>query len=161
MVNSDVQLSHLIPMRGERKRQLIIYGVLIVLSLTVANSAFAVFVESFGHIGTLRVLKGQVRDSHDEPVANAEVRIEGPSTEQSYVLYTDEKGVFRKDDLHSGKYLVSATGSVFNISEFTVRIAPDDPYASTKFAVVRLSPGCASGNSGVKLLSKLSQRSFK
>jgi hypothetical protein len=143
------------------KRYFLIFGVLIPLWLWVANSAFAVFVENFGHIGTIRVLKGQVRDSLDELVPNAEVRIKNVSTEESYLLTADEKGVFRKDDLRSGKYLVSATDSAFNISEFTVRITPNDPDASNKFAIVRLSPGCASGNSGVKLLSKLTQRSFK
>ena len=148
-------------MRSRQKRYMLTFGVLVALCLSVRNSAFAEFVEHFGHIGTLRVLKGQVRDGLDDPVPNAEVRIKNLSKDESYLLTADEKGVFRQDELRSGKYLVSATGSAFNISEFTVRITPNDRNASNKFAIVRLSPGCASGNSGVKLLRKLTQRSFK
>ena len=148
-------------MRSRQKGYILIFGVLITLCLSVGNSVLAGFVEHFGHIGTLRVLKGQVRDGLDDPVPNAEVRIKNLSTDESYLLKADDKGVFRQDDLRSGKYLVSATGSAFNISEFTVRITPNDRNASNKFAIVRLSPGCASGNSGVKLLGKLTQRSFK
>jgi hypothetical protein len=121
----------------------------------------AEFVENFGHIGTMRVLKGQVRDGLDTPVPDAHIEVKNLSNDETYSIDADDKGVFTKDDLPAGKYEVSVRASLFNIGEYTVRIKPNDSSASNKVTVIRLSPGCASGNSGVALVSKSSQRSFR
>jgi len=135
-------------------------GLLIVVGVFRDNSVYAGFVESFGHIGTMRVLKGQVRDGLDVVVPNARVNVKAVENDTTYDVSADERGVFRKHDLPPGKYLVSVSASGFNVSEYTVRIEPNGFASSNKFTIVRLSPGCASGNSGVKLVSKLSGRSF-
>ena len=137
----------------------------LVLSLTLVagsnTNALAQFIETFEHVGTMRMLKGQVRDSLDLPVAHARLRVSALSSETTYSIEADEDGVFGKKDLPAGKYSVRVSAMGFNFGEYTVLIKPHDSSASNKYTVVRLSPGCASGNSGVALVSKLSQRSYR
>jgi len=142
------------------RRKISSLALTVAVGLIAVTTVYAEFVETFGHIGTMRVLKGQVRDGLDVPVPNAQLRIKALENDESYFVTADERGVFTKNDLPSGKYLVSVSASAFNISEYTVRIKHGSG-ASNKYTVVRLSPGCASGNSGVKLVSKLTDRSFR
>jgi hypothetical protein len=120
----------------------------------------AQFTEAFGHIGMVRALKGQVRDSLDQPIPQAKVKVKNLASNETYLVDADDDGVFRKDDLPDGEYLVSATGSAFNITEYTLQIKRKDSHASNKYMIVRLSPGCSWSNSGVKLVRKLSDRSI-
>lgn len=137
----------------------------LILSLTLLAGSETIlpaqFTETFDYIGTMRALKGQVRDGLDFPVAHAHLQVSDISNDKTYDVQANEDGVFRKNDLPAGKYSVRVTASGFNIGEYTVRIKPRDSSASNKFTIIRLSPGCASGNSGVALVSKLSQRSFR
>jgi hypothetical protein len=71
------------------------------------------------------------------------------------VLEADEDGNFIKADLPSGKYKINVRGTGSNIGEFTVRISQGSPSTSSKYIIVKLSPGCASGDSGLKLVSKI------
>jgi len=137
-------------------------GLVVILSVLASVSvAGAQSMETFGHVGTMRILNAQVRDGLDVPVAGATVDVKNVATSQTYSLDADDRGVFRKDDIPPGKYLVTISAGGFNGAQYTVTIGRKNSSASTKYTVIRLSPGCASGNSGVALVSKLSQRSFK
>ena len=142
-------------------RRKIITIILSCVFVTMGHAAVAQFMETFGDIGTMRVLKGQIRDGLDAPVPGATVTVKNVATEQSFSLDADERGVFRKTDLPSGKYSVTVYARGFNGGQYTVTIGRKDSSASNKYTVIRLSPGCASGNSGVALVSKLTQRSFR
>jgi hypothetical protein len=118
----------------------------------------AQFLEDFGHIGTLKMVKGQVRDSIDTPIPHATLRITNLGNDGDYVVTADESGNFIKPDLPSGKYRIRVEASASNIAEFTARISQGSPFTSGKYLIVKLSPGCASGDSGVSLVSKLKKQ---
>ena len=154
-------------MKDEKKKRF--FGRSIVFSLSLllmiamcANSiVFGEFIEDFGHIGTVRVFRGQVRDGLDVPVPRASLRIDNLTTGKTYSIDADENGVFKKDDLASGKYRVEVKAAGFNINKYTVKISRHSLIASRKYTVVRLSPGCASGNSGIALVKKVNEPSFR
>jgi len=76
------------------------------------------------------------------------------------VIEADEGGNFVKADLPSGKYKIKVSGTDSNIGKFTVRISHGSPFTSSKYIIVKLSPGCASGDSGLKLVSKINKQSL-
>ena len=116
--------------------------------------ASAQFLLNFGHAGTLRTLKGQVRYSDDTPIPHATLSISEVGNEKDYVIEADEGGNFIKPYLPSGKYKIRVRGEGSNIGEFTVRISQGSPATSSKFMIIKLSPGCASGDASVKLAGK-------
>jgi hypothetical protein len=120
--------------------------------------ASAQFLEDYGHAGTLRTLKGQVRYSDDTPIPHATLRITNLGNGKDYVIEASEGGNFIKADLPSGKYKINVSGTGSNIGEFTVRISQGSPTTSSKYIIVKLSPGCASGDSGLKLVSKIKKQ---
>lgn len=136
---------------------------LIVSLAFIANSrtvVFGEFIEDFGHIGSVRKFKGQVRDGLDVPIPKASLQLTNLSNGEIRSVDADEKGQFSEDEVSSGKYRVRVTGNGFNIAEYTVKISRGNPFASTKYIVIRLSPGCATGNSGIALVRKANQPSF-
>lgn len=138
-----------------------VFLLLTVLGLTALPSrsvASPQFVEDFGHAGTVRIFKGQVRYSDDTPISGATLRITSLGNDNDYVIEADEDGNFMKSDLPSGKYKINVRGTGSNIGEFTVRISQGGPSTSSKYIIVKLSPGCASGDSGVKLASKVKKQ---
>ena len=122
-----------------------------------ARAASAQFVESFGSAGTIKTFQGQVRDLLDAPISSAEITITNVASKVSYSLTADENGAFRKQNLPPGEYEVRVHGFGFNFGEYTVKI---DLSGSKRYVITRLSPGCASGNSGVALVKRLKDRSF-
>jgi hypothetical protein len=140
------------------KMFLLSVGLLGISSLTNKVVAYAEFIEDFGHIGTLRTFKGQVRDSGDTPIPHATLSITDLGNDKDYLIEAEEGGNFIKADLPSGKYKISVRGAGSNIGEFTVRISQGSPFTSSKYIIVKLSPGCASGDSGVTLVSKIKKK---
>jgi hypothetical protein len=134
--------------------------VLVLLARCNNSIALAQWVEDFGYIGSFQILKGQIRDGLDEPVPQATLTLDELKTGKSYSINADEKGYFENSGLPPGKYRVEVKATGFNIGVYTVRIGRSSS-ASKKYTVVRLSPGCGSGNSGVAVVSKINQRSFK
>lgn len=130
---------------------------LIMAALDKRAVASAQFVEDFGHIGTLKIAKGQVRVSINTPVPHATLRIMNVENDRNYVIAANENGNFIKPDLPSGKYRIRVEASGFNIAEFTVSVTRRSPTPG-KFLVIKLSPGCASGDPGVSLVSKIKKR---
>jgi hypothetical protein len=119
------------------------------------------FIEDFGKAGTFRALKGQVRDGADTPIPNVTIEAVNLKTEESYCFQADSQGRFEKTGLPAGSYRVTFKSDAFNIGQLSVRISRLNFLASTKYLVVRLSPGCATGNSGVATVKKLSSPSFE
>jgi len=136
---------------------LLMLTVLVVSALDERGVVSAQFVENFGHIGTLKMVKGQVTDSI-RPVSGATLYITNVANESNYVITVNEDGNFIKPDLPSGKYRIRVEASGFNFGEFTVRVSRGSPSTRGKFMVISLSPGCASGDSGVSLVSKIKKR---
>src|SRR5262249_931695 len=136
-------------------------AVFITLVINCGSIAYGEFIESFGHIGAVRTLKGQVRDGIDEPIPNAKIVITRLATGQIYSSNADGNGRFKKDGLPPGKYKMSVGAMGFNISECAVDINQRRLAASRKYMVIRLSPGCATGNSGVALVNKITDPSFQ
>ncbi|MFN2493276.1 MAG: carboxypeptidase-like regulatory domain-containing protein [Pyrinomonadaceae bacterium] len=126
-----------------------------------ALPAVAQFIENFGHAGHMRTLKGQIRDGLDNPIPSARLHIKRLSDDKLYSTDGDEKGIFQKDDLPSGKYEVLVWASGFNIGKYTLDVDSNGKNASEKYSIIRLSPGCASGNSGLVLVKSLDQPSFR
>ena len=136
-------------------------SLLTVLGLTTfdgSSVASAQFLEDYGHAGTLRTFKGQVRYSDDSPIPHATLRITNLGNGKDFVIEADEGGNFIKADLPSGKYKINVRGTGSNIGEFTVRISQGGPSTSSKYIIVKLSPGCASGDSGLKLVSQIKKQ---
>lgn len=134
---------------------------LAVLSVSVFDSrsiSAAQFALDFGHAGTFRILKGQVRFSDDFPIAHATLSITKLGIDKEYVIETDEDGNFIKADLPSGKYNIRVRGTGTNIGQFTMRISQGGPYTSSKYIIIKLSPGCASGDAGLKTVSKIKNK---
>jgi hypothetical protein len=136
----------------------------VVLSLLIVSGfaafagpgvAYAEFTEDYGHAGVLKTFKGQVRISDDSPIPGATLTITRLRNGQDYSIETDEYGNFRKADLPSGKYKIVVSSTSTNIGEFTVSISQGSPNTSSKYIIVKLSPGCASGDSGLQLVSKI------
>src|SRR5215470_120952 len=50
-------------------------AVFVTLVINCGSIAYGEFIESFGHIGTVRIFKGQVRDGSDEPIPQAKIEI--------------------------------------------------------------------------------------
>jgi len=143
-----------------------VFAGVLLLSLAVAGVpvldgggiASAQFLLEFGHAGTLRMLKGQVRYSDDTPIPHATLSISDLGNDKDYVVEADEEGNFIKPYLHSGKYKIRVRGAGSNIGEFTVRISQGSPSTPGKYLIVKLSPGCASGDSGLQLVSKIKKQ---
>lgn len=131
---------------------------LIVCVLDQRSVVSAQFIEDFGHIGTLKMVKGQVRDSISSPVSHATLRIINVVNETNYVISANEDGNFIKPDLPSGKYRIRVEASGFNIGEFTVTLSRGRLSAARKFMIIKLSPGCASGDPGVSLVTSIKKR---
>ena len=141
------------------KAYLLLLAILGMAALDNRSVVSAQFLEDFGHIGTLKMFKGQVRDGLDSPIPHATLKIINLKEDaDDYAIEADESGNFIKTDLPSGKYRINVLASGFNIGEFTVRISQDSLFASEKYIIVKLSPGCSSGDSGVKLVSKIKKR---
>ena len=130
---------------------------LIVCALDQGSVVSAQFVEDFGHIGTLKMVKGQVTDSVS-PVPRATLFITNIANDRNYVITVNEDGNFIKPDLPSGTYRIKVEAVGFNIGEFTLRVRRGSRSTPGKFMIISLSPGCASGDSGVALVSKLKKR---
>jgi hypothetical protein len=131
---------------------------LIVLGLTAFDCpsvTSAQFIEHYGHAGSLRTFKGQVRLSDDSPIPHATISITNLGNDKGYLIETDEGGNFIKADLPSGKYRITVRSTGTNIGQFTVRISHGNFLTSSKYIIVKLSPGCASGDSGLKLVRKI------
>lgn len=126
-----------------------------VTALEGPGAASASFHEDYGHAGIFRALKGRVVFSDDTPVPRATLTISKPGSDQRYVTEADGDGNFVKADLPSGKYKIDVRGSGANSAEFTVRISQGGPTTSSNYIIVKLSPGCASGDSGLKSVSKI------
>ena len=148
-------------MKRMMRKQILVRAFLLLLALlgmsSLPNRAAIPlrFIEDYGHVGTIKMLKGQVRDSADIPIPQATVSISNLGKDRNYVIESDENGNFLKYDLPSGKYKIRIDHPAHNIGEFTVRISQGSPFTSGKYMIVKLSPGCASGDSGVKLVSKI------
>ena len=136
-------------------------AVFVTLVINCGSIAYGEFIEGFGHIGTARTLKGQVRDGSDEPIPQANIEVTRLSTGKIYSIKADGNGCFKKDGVPPGKYRIRVGAVGFNISEYTVNINQHSLAALRKYTVVRLSPGCGSGNSGVALVNKINDRSFQ
>ena len=117
--------------------------------------ASATFHEDYGHAGTFKALKGRVVFSDDTPIPDATLTITRLGSDKRYVIEADGDGNFVKADLPSGKYKIYVSGYGSNSAEFTVRISQGSPSTSSKYIIVKLSPGCASGDSGLKFVSKI------
>ena len=140
------------------KARIVIRGFLLAAAFVVsAQPVAAQFVEDFGHAGTVRKFQGQIRDSLDDPVSGAKVTITNVATQKVYNLNANDEGVFQKGDLPGGKYEVRVSAMGFNFAEYTIRIAPS---GGKLYIITRLSPGCASGDSGVVLVRRLKDRSI-
>ncbi|HKO96612.1 MAG TPA: carboxypeptidase-like regulatory domain-containing protein [Pyrinomonadaceae bacterium] len=139
----------------------VLLSLVIVLGLTAFDGpavASAVFHEHYGHAGVLRTFKGQVRYSDDTPIPHATLSISTLGKDKEHLIETDEGGNFIKVDLTSGKYKIVVRSAGTNIGEFTLRISQGGPSTSSKYIIVKLSPGCASGDSGVELVSKIKKQ---
>ena len=122
-----------------------------------ARAASAQFTEDFGKVGTVHKFQGQIRDSLDAPVFGAVITIKNVSTNDTHELIADENGVFRTSKLPRGEYAVRVRATGFNFADYVVNI---DPAGSKMYVVTRLSPGCASGDSGVALVKRLKDRTI-
>jgi hypothetical protein len=127
-------------------------GVSVAIGSTVSAGKF---IEDFGDVGTLRSFRGQVRDSADNPVPRARFRILSLTTKNVFEIQADKDGRFEKRDLPSDKYRVEVDADAYNIGEYKLKISRFGLFASGKRILVRLSPGCASGPSGVTLVRKI------
>jgi len=136
-------------------------AVFVTLIINCGSMAYGQFIESFGHVGAVRIFKGQVRDGSDEPIPHAKVVITRLTTGKIYSTNADGNGCFKKDGLPLGKYRIKVDAIGFNIGEYTVNINQYSSAASRKYIAVRLSPGCASGNSGIALVNKIKDPSFQ
>ena len=134
--------------------------ILLLLMLNLCTIAFGHWLEHFGHTGAIKKLQGQVRDGLDAAIPRATIEITDLDKGQTFSITADEKGRFKKNRLPSGKYQIKVSARGFNLSEYTVNIDVNDHQALNKYTVVRLSPGCASGNSGVTLVNKINDPSF-
>jgi hypothetical protein len=142
------------------RRLLIVISACVITTICLTPNVFGKFIEDFGHVGAVKIFKGQVRDGDDKPTSGATLSMSNVKTGKSYSIEADENGDFRKSSLPNGKYKVRVEASWSNITEYTVEIS-NRPKALSKFIIVRLSPGCASGNSGVALVRRRNQRSFQ
>jgi hypothetical protein len=133
------------------------------IALIISNSsiAYGQWLENFGYLGAVKELKGQVREGDDTPIPRANIKITNLATGKVHLIEADKDGCYRKAGLLFGIYKVTVNAQGHNVGEFTVTINTNDSSANAKrYTVVRLSPGCASGNSGVALVGKLSDPSF-
>lgn len=121
----------------------LLFVVGIVFSSDIA--AYGQFVEDYGNIGTLKNFKGQVMDAGDGLIPFAEIELINLDSKKEYSVKADENGIFFGNNLPLGKYKIRIVLSGFNQTEFTVKLRPGSISASSKFIIVRLSPGCASG----------------
>lgn len=117
------------------------------------------FTEDFGNAGTFKIFRGQVRFADDAEIGYANLTVTNLKNGQVYEIEADEDGNFIKGDLPSGKYRIRVHGPGTNTGDFTLRISHGGPSASARFIIVKLSPGCASGDSGLKLVNKVTKRS--
>lgn len=121
----------------------------------------AQWLENFGDVGTLKTLQGQVREGDDTPIAYAEIKIINLATLDTLKIIADEKGCYQKKRLAAGNYQFEITAQGHNVTIFIATINAHDKNAQKKYAIVRLSLGCASGNWGVTLVDKITDPSFK
>lgn len=134
----------------------------VILCLLVGNRVvYSSELHEFGHIGTVRIFQGQVRDPADEPLAGAMLELTNQETQKEYSIQCKKDGRFTKKRLPSGTYEVKVMADGFDPCQFTVTIDPLDPTASEQFIITRIPPGCSGGGAGVALVNDLSDPSYQ
>ena len=141
--------------------RLIIWQLTICLLLSGSSGVvYGQWLEEFGHVGIVKKLQGQVRNGADEAIPDAIVNVTNTATSQTIEIKADDKGRFKRDNLPRGTYQVRVTARGHNLGEYTIKIDAKDKNALNRYTAIRLSPGCASGNSGVSLINKINAPSF-
>lgn len=120
-----------------------------------SQSVLAQFVEGFGEQGIFKKIRGQIQAGDESPVVGATISATNIETEATVIVESDENGNFKLAKLSDGKYDFRVEANGFNIAEFSAILNSKNSKALSKFIVVGLSPGCASGGFGVILVEKI------
>lgn len=86
-----------------------------ILCLFIGNRVvYSSELHEFGHIGTVRTLKGQVRDPADEPLAGAMLELANQETQKEYSIQCKKDGRFNQKHLPGGTYEVKVMADGFD-----------------------------------------------